>query len=169
MNIFETFRTVQAFVFNLDGVLASRQILVTGSGEYLRAYDIQDSWAIRAAIKANYPIALLTSTPDIGIKKHVEELGASLLVNNDIQGPRKELTDWATRFTLNTEHILYMGDDLPDLPDLRIMGIKACPADATEEVKQVAHYISAKTGGNGAVRDVIEKTMKLQKEWPILF
>jgi 3-deoxy-D-manno-octulosonate 8-phosphate phosphatase (KDO 8-P phosphatase) len=58
-----------------------------------------------------------------------------------------------------------MGDDLPDLDGFKVSGIKACPADAVKEVKQLADYISCKRGGDGCVRDIIEKVMKTQNKW----
>ena len=62
-----------------------------------------------------------------------------------------------------------MGDDLPDIVLLKKAGISACPADAVTEVLQLARYISPFNGGKGCVRDVIEKTMRLQSTWPVLY
>ncbi|MCY1537967.1 3-deoxy-D-manno-octulosonate 8-phosphate phosphatase, YrbI family [compost metagenome] len=58
-----------------------------------------------------------------------------------------------------------MGDDIPDYEVMLKVGIAACPIDAVDEIKQIAHYISAKKGGEAAVRDVIEKVLKVQKAW----
>ena len=58
-----------------------------------------------------------------------------------------------------------MGDDIPDYDVMQMVGVATCPADAAEEIKQIADYISHKNGGNGAVRDVIEQVMKLQDKW----
>ena len=58
-----------------------------------------------------------------------------------------------------------MGDDLPDLDAFKVAGLKTCPSDAVEEVKQQSDYISIFKGGEGCVRDVIEKTLKTQGKW----
>lgn len=166
MNIFETFKGVKALAFNLDGVLADSHLLVTGSGEQIRSYDSKDNFAIRAAIKAGFPVAVVTNMTDLGIQKHIEGLGASLLLDNTSETSTRALTDWAINLSLDLKHVLYMGSELSAIPKMQIMGITTCPTDAAEEVKQIAHYTSARTGGNGAVRDVIEKTMKLQGKWP---
>ena len=58
-----------------------------------------------------------------------------------------------------------MGDDMPDYYVMKLVGIATCPLDAVDEIKQIAHYISPKKGGDSAVRDVIEKVLKVQKNW----
>jgi 3-deoxy-D-manno-octulosonate 8-phosphate phosphatase (KDO 8-P phosphatase) len=61
--------------------------------------------------------------------------------------------------------VLYMGDDIPDVPVLKLVGMPSCPQDAVPEVKRVSKYISHKLGGEGCVRDVIEQVMKVQNKW----
>ena len=68
---------------------------------------------------------------------------------------------------LKTEQILYMGDDLPDISPMRHAGLATCPQDAVPEVKAIAHYISHREGGQGAVRDVIEQVLKVRGDWQI--
>lgn len=58
-----------------------------------------------------------------------------------------------------------MGDDMPDYYVMKLVGIAACPIDAVDEIKQISHYISPKKGGDTAVRDVIEKVLKVQQNW----
>lgn len=58
-----------------------------------------------------------------------------------------------------------MGDDIPDYPMMQLAGVKCCPADASLEVQQLADYISIRNGGDGAVRDVIEQTLRLHGKW----
>ncbi|RZJ77086.1 MAG: 3-deoxy-D-manno-octulosonate 8-phosphate phosphatase, partial [Flavobacterium sp.] len=66
---------------------------------------------------------------------------------------------------IKPEQVLYMGDDMPDYYVMQKVGIATCPADAVDEIKLVSHYISPKNGGDAAVRDVIEKVLKVQKKW----
>jgi 3-deoxy-D-manno-octulosonate 8-phosphate phosphatase (KDO 8-P phosphatase) len=58
-----------------------------------------------------------------------------------------------------------MGDDIPDVPVMQLVGLPTCPQDAVIEVKGTAKYISHKLGGKGAVRDVIEQVLKVQGKW----
>jgi 3-deoxy-D-manno-octulosonate 8-phosphate phosphatase (KDO 8-P phosphatase) len=68
---------------------------------------------------------------------------------------------------ISTEEMLFMGDDIPDYLCMKISGIAACPADAALEIREIASYISPFNGGQGCVRDVIEKTLKLNDKWPL--
>ena len=74
-------------------------------------------------------------------------------------------TELVQTYSLNTEHILYMGDDLPDLEVMKKVGLPTCPQNAATEIKQLAEYISPKNGGDGCVRDVIEQTLRVQGKW----
>lgn len=75
------------------------------------------------------------------------------------------LQQYCTEHTVSLATVLYMGDDLPDMDVLKSVGLACCPADAVPEVKALCHYISAKNGGDGCVRDVIEKVLKMNGHW----
>ena len=60
---------------------------------------------------------------------------------------------------------MYMGDDIPDIPPMKLIGLPTCPQDAVPEVKAVSKYISHKNGGHGSVRDIIEQVLKVQGHW----
>jgi 3-deoxy-D-manno-octulosonate 8-phosphate phosphatase (KDO 8-P phosphatase) len=66
---------------------------------------------------------------------------------------------------ISSGQVLYMGDDIPDLPVMKLVGLPACPSDAVPEVRDAAKYISPFNGGAGCVRDVIEKVLKAQNNW----
>ena len=69
------------------------------------------------------------------------------------------------RWGLSREQVCYMGDDLPDLPVLKAVGLACCPRDAAPEVRAACDYISPVDGGKGCVRDVLEQAMRLKKIW----
>jgi 3-deoxy-D-manno-octulosonate 8-phosphate phosphatase (KDO 8-P phosphatase) len=78
---------------------------------------------------------------------------------------KKLVADYMTTHNLQKEEILYMADDLPDLPVMKIVGLPSCPADAVPEIREVVLYISPLKGGFACVRDVIEKVLKLHDHW----
>jgi len=69
------------------------------------------------------------------------------------------------KYKLSANNILYMGDDIPDIPVMEKVGISSCPQDAVTDVKIKADYISHKNGGNGCVREIIEQVLRVQKKW----
>ena len=73
--------------------------------------------------------------------------------------------DYLGKNNIKPEQVLYMGDDIPDYEVMLEAGVSACPADAAEEIKKIAKYISHCSGGKGCARDVIEQVMKVQGKW----
>jgi len=69
------------------------------------------------------------------------------------------------KYQLEHNNVLFMGDDIPDYEIMQKVGIPTCPADAANEIKEIAVYISDKGGGKGCVRDVVEQVMRLHKKW----
>jgi len=162
--LFDRFKQVKAFVFDVDGVLSDGNILVTERGEQLRSFNIKDGYAMQLAVKRGYPIAIITGGRSLGVKTRMEGLGVTDVFIG-IDDKTAVLRDWLAHRRLSPQDVLYMGDDIPDLDNMKLVGLPTCPADAMEEIKAVAAYISFRDGGSGAVRDVIEKVMKLQGTW----
>jgi 3-deoxy-D-manno-octulosonate 8-phosphate phosphatase (KDO 8-P phosphatase) len=164
MNYLEQFKSVKTFIFDVDGVLTNSQLLVTEAGELLRFMNVRDGYAIKKAVRAGYRVCIITGGASEGVVKRLE----GLEVNDIFWGVSDKVEvflSYVRSNQLETGAILYMGDDLPDYEVMRLVGLPACPADAAQEILEVAQYISPKKGGEGAVRDVIEKVLKLNDEW----
>ena len=76
-----------------------------------------------------------------------------------------KLKEYMKEKGLKPEEIVFMGDDIPDLRVMQCVGIPACPADAVPEVKAISKFVSERNGGKGAVRDLIEQTLKVHGKW----
>jgi len=164
MELFKQFKNVKAFAFDVDGVLTNGEVLVTDQGEQLRSFFIKDGYALQLAVKRGYPIVVITGGKSDGVKLRLNGLGIDA-VFLDVRDKGKVLQKWLRTTGLESSELLFMGDDIPDLAVMKEAGLACCPSDAVEEVKAVSHYISPFAGGRGAVRDVIEKVMKLQNRW----
>lgn len=162
--LFDQLKQVKAFVFDVDGVLSDGNILVTDNGKQLRTFNTKDGYAMQLAVKRGYPMAIITGGNSPGVKKRMEGLGIRDVYLN-VHDKKTVLYDWLSENRLTLTDILYMGDDIPDLANMEIVGLPTCPADAVEEIKAISVYISPKKGGGGAARDVIEKVLKLQGKW----
>jgi 3-deoxy-D-manno-octulosonate 8-phosphate phosphatase (KDO 8-P phosphatase) len=77
--------------------------------------------------------------------------------------------EYTELYHINPEHVLYMGDDIPDYHVMKLVGLSTCPQDAVAEIKAISNYISHKNGGKGAVREIIEQVMKVQGKWTVYF
>lgn len=164
MNYLEKFKLVKTFFFDVDGVFTNSQMLVTEDGELLRSVSTRDGYAIKKAAEAGFRIVIITGGSSQGIVKRFQGLGASEIfigVKNKVE----VFLEYVRTHRLDTGAILYMGDDIPDYQVMRLVGLPACPSDAVQEIIEIAQYVSPKQGGHGAVRDVVEKVLKLQGHW----
>lgn len=164
MVLFDQLKSIKAFVFDVDGVLTNGEVLVTEDGEQLRTFYIKDGYALQLAVKQGYPIAVITGGRSNGVKLRLEGLGIKD-VFIDASHKTMILKQWMQKNTIQAENVLYMGDDIPDLQAMEMVGFAACPSDAVEDIKAISHYISPLGGGKGAARDVIEKVLRLQDKW----
>ncbi len=151
-------------MFDFDGVLTNGTVYLLPPGDFARTMHARDSYAIQYAVKKGYRIAVITGGNSITVKQRMEYLGVHD-VYLQASDKLKCLSAYIHKNNISPANILYMGDDLPDYHAMQKVAIAACPADAAEEIKQIAHYISPKPGGFGCVRDVIEQVLKIQNKW----
>jgi 3-deoxy-D-manno-octulosonate 8-phosphate phosphatase (KDO 8-P phosphatase) len=155
---------IKAIVFDVDGVFTDGTVLVTESGDLLRAHHAKDGYAIRCAVKQGYPVGIITGGTSLTITKRFDMLGVSevYLGAHDKMEP---FLHFCAKYGLDPSQILYMGDDIPDIEVMQICGLPCCPADAVPQVQKMAQYISPYEGGKGCVRDVVEQMLRLHGKW----
>jgi 3-deoxy-D-manno-octulosonate 8-phosphate phosphatase (KDO 8-P phosphatase) len=157
---------IKAFAFDVDGVLTDGTVQVTESGDFLRTYNAKDGLAIRTAIEKGFHVAIITGGNSETIKKRFQVFGVvDFYFLSRIKLP--DFLDFCEKLALQPGEVLFMGDDLPDIPPMQHCGLPCCPADAVPEVKAAAEYISHCDGGKGCVRDIIEQTLKVQGKWMV--
>ncbi len=164
MHLLEKLEQVKLLVFDLDGVLTNGKILIMPDGEWIREMDIKDGYAIQHAVKSGLKVAVITGSSSKPVKERLLKLGVELFFENT---PQKSLivNELLSDLSIDKSSALFMGDDLPDLDAFKAVGVKTCPADAATELLQLADYISPKSGGDGCVRDIIEKVLRTQGKW----
>ncbi|MDR3046331.1 MAG: HAD-IA family hydrolase [Bacteroidales bacterium] len=164
MNYRERLHKVNTFIFDFDGVLSDGKIYVLPDGDQIRATDTKDGYAIHYALKLGYKVCIISGGYSDTMRlrfTNFPQMDIFLKVSDKM----KTFEEYRKNNQLEYENIMYVGDDIPDIPVLKLAGIACCPEDASEEVKTVAHYISHKKGGSGCIRDVIEQTLKAQQKW----
>ncbi len=163
-NFKEKLRSVKTFIFDVDGVLTNGMLLVMPDGEFLRSMNIKDGYAMQLAVKKGYLIAIISGGHSQGVPVRLKRLGIQE-VHMGVADKSAVFNSLLLKYNLNKSEILYMGDDVPDLPVLKQCGVPCCPSDAVPEIKLNSIYVSQKNGGDGCVRDVIEQVMRLQDSW----
>jgi len=155
---------IKAFVFDVDGVLSPSTIPIGNDGVPIRMANIKDGYALQLAVKLGYKIAIITGGNTESVRERYNALG----IEDVYLGADRKfqvLTEWMARKGLTPEEVSYMGDDIPDIPALRHVGLPTAPYDAATEVRQTASYVSKFTGGYGCARDLIEQTLKANDKW----
>ena len=163
-NYKELLSKIDTFIFDVDGVLTDGSLTVTTDGEMLRTMNVKDGYALKAALDSGYKIAIISGGTNEGVKVRLKALGVEFIYLG-AQDKIKQLNSFVNSCNVNINNVLYMGDDIPDIPVLKVVGLSCCPQDAVNEVKEVSTYVSNKNGGKGAVRDVIEQVMKIHGKW----
>ncbi|MBU6343049.1 MAG: HAD hydrolase family protein [Bacteroidetes bacterium] len=158
-------KAIEAFIFDVDGVLTNNSLLVTESGELLRTMHVRDGQCMKWAIRAGFTIGIITGGRSEGVKKRLTELGVSEYYSG-IGDKLAAFQSFMQRTGIPAHKICYMGDDLPDVPVLRKVLLSCCPSDAIPEVLNICDYVSPLPGGAACVRDVLEQVMKVQDKWP---
>jgi 3-deoxy-D-manno-octulosonate 8-phosphate phosphatase (KDO 8-P phosphatase) len=163
-NYKELLKNISTFIFDYDGVLTDGSVITMNNGEAYRVSNVKDGYAMQLAIKKGYNIAIISGSRGEGMTLRLK----SLQVTDIFLGIENKLEvyhDYLEKKSIESSHVLFMGDDIPDYEIMTESGVPTCPSDAVEEIKTVAKYISHLGGGKGCVRDVIEQVMKIQGKW----
>jgi len=157
-------KNITTFVFDVDGVLTDGSVLITDTGEQARAFNIKDGYALQLAVKCGYNVCAIS-----GSRSKIAIIRLNSLGIKDVFVGANRKVD-KMKVYMEEKHVigsnvLYMGDDIPDLGAMKLVGLPVCPADAAEEIKEASLYVSPLPGGRGCVRDVIEKVLKVQGKW----
>ena len=155
---------IRAIVLDVDGVLSPSTIPISETGEPLRMGNVKDGYALQLATREGVKIAIITGGFSVAMSNRFKILGIYDIFQS-ASDKLPVLKEWMEKEGLKPEEVAYMGDDIPDLPCLRYVGLATCPYDAAWEVKETAGYISRFSGGYGAVRDLVEHVMKANGKW----
>ena len=155
---------IKAIIFDIDGVLSAETINLSADGVPLRTVNIKDGYAIQLAVKLGLRIVILTGANIPSIRVRYEGLGVEDIYTGCSVKIQK-YQEFKTRYGLNDEEVMYMGDDIPDLEIMRTVGCPVCPKDACPEIKEASLYVSDRNGGYGCGRDVIEQVLRAQGKW----
>ncbi|MBL7768187.1 MAG: HAD hydrolase family protein [Flavipsychrobacter sp.] len=166
MNLLEHFRKITTIVLDVDGVLTDGTLWLMENGQMVRRMNIKDGYALQLAVRKGYRVVIISGGQSEAVRERLQKLGIQE-VYLKVENKAALLEDYRIRHHLEWQEILFMGDDIPDFSVMQLAGLAAAPADAAPEILQIAAYISQQKGGEGCVRDVLEKIMKLKGDWQI--
>jgi 3-deoxy-D-manno-octulosonate 8-phosphate phosphatase (KDO 8-P phosphatase) len=164
MNLLATFKPVKLFALDVDGVLTDGSLLVMNDGQLVRRMNIKDGYALQLAVKKGYHVLVISGGNSDAVRIRLDKLGVKEIFMS-VLNKKEVLQQYMQQYNIQKNEVLYMGDDMPDIGVMQMAGVPCCPADAVAEIKDICTYISPIKGGEGCVRDIIEKVLKLNAHW----
>jgi YrbI family 3-deoxy-D-manno-octulosonate 8-phosphate phosphatase len=155
---------IKLLVLDVDGVLTGGTFLIDGHGEEARSFHTRDGLGLRLWMRLGGEVAIVTGRSSMSVRHRARELG----IQHVFQGASDKVAAFGELLEdlgLAASQAAVMGDDLPDLPMMRLSGYPIAVADAAPEVREVAEFVTVRPGGQGAVREAIEHLLKAADRW----
>jgi YrbI family 3-deoxy-D-manno-octulosonate 8-phosphate phosphatase len=157
---------IEMLVVDVDGVLTAGGIVYGDPELEIKQFHVRDGSGLKLWHQAGKRTGLITGRRSPVVDRRAAELGISLVVQGAAD-KKAALEAMLAGAGVAAEAVCYIGDDLPDVPPLRVCGLAVAVADACPEARAVAHYITRTPGGGGAVRETIELILRCQDRYPL--
>ena len=154
---------IKLAAFDVDGVMTDGSMIYDENGLQYKTFNAKDGQGIAMLIKAGIKTAIITAKTSGAVQNRFKDLGMDKIYQG-VKNKLEILKEMVKEFDIDMSEVAYMGDDLPDIGILKEVGLACCPNDAVKEVKDVCHFISAKRGGRGAVRELTDLIYKFNKK-----
>jgi 3-deoxy-D-manno-octulosonate 8-phosphate phosphatase (KDO 8-P phosphatase) len=155
---------IELIVLDVDGVLTAGGITYSGSDDEEKTFHVRDGSAIRLWQRSGKRVGLLTGRNSPAVARRAKELGVDP-VRQSVSHKARAFGELLQALHLRPENACCIGDDLPDLPMMRLCGLSVAVADACTEVRVESNLITRNRGGRGVVREVVEVILRAQGRW----
>jgi YrbI family 3-deoxy-D-manno-octulosonate 8-phosphate phosphatase len=153
---------VRALVTDVDGVLTDGGLYYAESGDELKRFDVRDGQGLVLLREAGLLTAIVTRKQTAIVTRRARDLGIAE-VHQHVTDKAAALTDLCARHGLPPAAVCYVGDDVGDLPAMRLSGVPVAVADAVSEVRRAAAYVTRAGGGRGAIREVCDLVLAARR------
>lgn len=157
---------IKGVVFDVDGVLSPVCVPMDNKGIPQRMANLRDGYAIQLAVKKGLKLAIISGALQEAIVLRFNNLGVKDVFLTS--GPKDEiLKGWMNENSLTASETAFVGDDVPDVPCMKEVGLPVAPSDAAIDAKEHAIYITTAKGGYGVARELLEQILKARNQWPL--
>jgi len=160
-------RNVALLLMDVDGVLTDGKLWFVPNGEEffeVKSFHVLDGAGIALAHRAGLKTGFVSARSSPGVRRRAEELSIEFIYL-DVRDKQTALDEILKASGVAAEHVCFVGDEVVDLPAMSRVGFPVAVSNAVPEVRARAAYVTAASGGNGAVREVIELILKAQGKW----
>jgi 3-deoxy-D-manno-octulosonate 8-phosphate phosphatase (KDO 8-P phosphatase) len=162
--VLERAARVRLVLLDVDGVLTDGSIHMTSGGEESRRFFVRDGLGIRMAQEAGIEFGIVSGRESEVVARRAAELSIREL-HQRVHRKAERVREIVERLSIPAEQLCFVGDDLIDVPAMRLAGFAAAPADAAPETRAAAHYVARSGGGRGAVREVLDLVLRASGRW----
>ena len=158
-SLIEKLQKLKLMIFDVDGVFTNGEITFSNDGTEYKTFHVHDGLGVKGLMQNGIEVAIISSRETSIVSKRFNELG----IKHIYQGYHDKNPAYLTVLdTLSLDHhqVGYVGDDLPDLPLIRMAGCGIAVANATPLIQQHADWVTTKNGGQGAVREICDLILK---------
>ncbi|MBU3911049.1 MAG: HAD-IIIA family hydrolase [Candidatus Omnitrophica bacterium] len=159
----ERAKKIKLLILDVDGVLTEGHIIYDNFGDELKCFNVQDGLGMFLLNNAGIRSVIITAKKSRVVKRRAHDMRVAAVYSN--HDKLKVYQKVLKKFRVKDEEVCFIGDELLDLPLIKRVGLAVAPPNAVEDVKKLAHYVTQKHGGRGAVREVIEIILKSQGLW----
>lgn len=159
-------KKIKVVVFDLDGILTDAHVWwASEEVGFNRTFNIYDGYGMKVLMKAGIKVGVITGGNSVSVQKRVEQLGLNFCYAGN-EDKRSAFLDVLKRYNVQPEEVLYMGDELFDIPLLKKSGFSATVPNTCEEVLEIVDYVTKRESGKGCAREVIDLVRYAQNIHP---
>lgn len=155
---------IRLLLLDVDGVLSDGRIVYDAHGTEIKTFDVKDGHGIKMLQKAGIEVGIISGRSSKVVNIRADELGIEILYQG-ITNKALPYAEIVAQRGLRDDEIAYVGDDVVDLPILRRAGFAVATADSVEDIRPYVHYVTNRSGGRGAVREVCDLILKARGDW----
>jgi len=160
----ERLKHIRLLLLDVDGVLTDGSIVYDNHGAEIKSFNAKDGLGIRLLMQSGIQVGIITGRASAALRHRCENLGIKHLYES-VADKTKALQDVLQNTAMRTAETAFVGDDLPDLPIMKRVGLAVTVADAPHELRAAADITTTAKGGQGAVREICEAILKAQERW----
>ena len=160
----EKAKDIKLVILDVDGVMTDGRIVIDDNGVESRNFDIKDGMGVVVMMMSGVEVAIITSKKSGAVRHRAEELKIKRF-HEGIKKKTEPYEEMLKEMGITDAQVAYVGDDLVDLSMMKRVGFPVAVADAVDEVREAAVYVTKARGGYGAVREVAEMILKAQDKW----
>lgn len=157
-------KPIRCILSDVDGVMTDGRIIYDSAGAETKQFHVRDGLGIKLWMRAGFPFGIITARNSPMVQRRADELGIAHVSqgSGDKLARAKEIL---SLLDCDLSAVCYLGDDLPDIPVMRQVGLAVAPSDAASDACEAADWVLSSSGGHGAVRETVERLLRAKGLW----